>query len=675
MKFFRPSFLFSTSVTFLLGYAVLDIGHFVFSNLTFYEEFQRKRIVGMIQTVDLGHTLLHHDETEFLKKRLQESLTVHDIDFYFLKKKGKVIDWDSTDPPLEELLELIPEGPPGQKNFDGPLPYIAFRQGPYQLAVGISPRRVTYMKLIFEEHRLTLFFDISLVVILASAIAFFYFNDIRRLIKALKSPGKPKLSTLKPAIVEANVMLKGIKSYETHVHRLQQRQGILSRHIASALRTELDSGRIPPYQFRCTMVRTDINQYSTIYSEHPVEEFMSVINDFFSRASTVIARYNGYVTDFVGDEIIYYFKDDDHENSAAIAAAAIRDIHDVAKSIHALTSKQMGYPFTVKSAMACGSLRFGPHVSGFSLSGGVFVETVRILSQVDEKMENSAYLPSRLAHRIGPVSSTKIRKTVTLKGIPGETELYRITEYVPIEKALSDLDDENTRRLIYYRSPSTVIQILDAAREVPPELGMGVLKSLTQISYPFSEPEVAEAYLAFVHDLMSRDRESAYLLSFSITLSKVLVSRENYQHPMQEFLKQCLQASERRTVANAVEAMIHFEPDRNNEVLLKLLKHPDNRVAANTLIKMGMLNMGREVISGLNEMLDSNKPLFMASAAYAIGMLAQFHRNENPLLLETHGGFRLLMRKVRALSNHPDPMVQRQSRNAQDKFKPLAQAA
>jgi HEAT repeat protein len=136
-----------------------------------------------------------------------------------------------------------------------------------------------------------------------------------------------------------------------------------------------------------------------------------------------------------------------------------------------------------------------------------------------------------------------------------------------------------------------------------------------------------------------------------------------------------LNCPDRRTVANAVEALIHFEPEHFSDALLTLLKHPDNRVVANTLIKMGMIDMGRDVISGLAGMLDSPSPRFQASGAYAVGVLAEYHKSANPLLLETHRGFSMLLKKITSLVSHSDPMVRRQAVNSQGKFQSLRQAA
>jgi hypothetical protein len=319
--------------------------------------------------------------------------------------------------------------------------------------------------------------------------------------------------------------------------------------------------------------------------------------------------------------------------------------------------------------MACGSLRFGPHVNGFSLSGGAFVETVRILSQIEEKSENSVYLPSRLSLRLRGVCETELRKSVSLKGLPGVTELHKVAHFHELAPLIEQITPQSATALTYFRSATAVTSILKAAAHASPDLAMTVLKPLAQISHPFSDAVVRDCYLSTIERFYSAQNSKELPLSFLITLSRTLLSLETYDSKLQAILERCLESTDRRVVANAVETWMHFDPNHQSEAIAKLLKHHDNRVVANTLIKMGILDMGRQVIQGLNELLDSGEAKYMASGAYAAGILSSYHRATNPQLLETHLGFRQVMKKVRSLTTHPDDMVRRQALISQGKFK------
>jgi hypothetical protein len=219
------------------------------------------------------------------------------------------------------------------------LTYLSLQTRSYQLTLGMNRQAGAYLSRVLRENRLKLLFDVLVVALMAAAIAFYFFRDIRGVVDRLRSRGKKEFKDGSSSL-EANLMLQGLRSYENRVGRMQAQEHSLRRQISGSIRTELDSGRTAPYHFRCVMVRTDINQYSTIYATHPVERFMEVINDFFTRSSQVIDQYRGFVTEFVGDEIIYYFKEDDHENAAAVAAAAVRDINAIAAELHEETVRR-----------------------------------------------------------------------------------------------------------------------------------------------------------------------------------------------------------------------------------------------------------------------------------------------------------------------------------------------
>ena len=51
--------------------------------------------------------------------------------------------------------------------------------------------------------------------------------------------------------------------------------------------------------------------------------------------SHIVARYEGLVHEFVGDEVIFYFKDDDCKNSFMTALAAVFEINQAAARVSA----------------------------------------------------------------------------------------------------------------------------------------------------------------------------------------------------------------------------------------------------------------------------------------------------------------------------------------------------
>src|SRR5690606_6226579 len=138
----------------------------------------------------------------------------------------------------------------------------------------------------------------------------------------------------------------------------------------------------------------------------------------------IVSRYRGYVYEFIGDEVIYYFKDDEHDNSSVIAISAMRDINELAERMSDKTEAEYGYQFRIKSSIAYGVVRFGPLVNGFSLAGNPLIESVRVLSHVHEKSENTVLFDEVVNSRISAFCMTKELRVVMLKGLANARRLY-----------------------------------------------------------------------------------------------------------------------------------------------------------------------------------------------------------------------------------------------------------
>jgi class 3 adenylate cyclase len=675
----------SIAVTFALGYAISNFTHFFLANAFDYESWSRERVVGIVDEVRLGYILLKHGEVDGLRNRLAALRQAGTIDFYLVKRGGERLSFGNGGNTDEDWKAIDIPYVPNRIDVEKTFAYGTTAYGDYLLVVGIHQRRLQYLMEVFK--RTDFLADIAMVALMAIGIVLFFFRDILQLIRVMRVRDRKGLEKLRQSsTTEAVIMVEGFRAYERQLEGLKNERKSLRGSLRQAVRTELDLGKKPPYQFGCVMVRTDINDYSVIYSTFPVEEFMSLINEFFSLASEVVARYGGYVTDFVGDEIIYYFKEEEHVNAAAVAISAVRDIHQLAAALDARVREVRGYPFLVKSAVAPGVLRFGAQVNGFALSGGVFVETVRILSQVtspDEKAQNTVYLPDRLVSRVGLLCATEFRKAIELRGIPGLTQLHAVTEFVTCASLLSDLSQPVAKSLGHFRSDIDILAILKYGGENVRRKGayseiQAVVHALRSLRMPSSSILVQDAFLDFFEVLLDRDAEGAAagnegrllystLLSSVISLAQRLLARDLYGRRLNRLFMRCFSVSDHRTVANAIDAFIHFDPSASQAVFGELMSHSDQRVVANVLVKQGLIRLGGEVISGLRDMIQSEKNPFQASGCYAIGELAQYYRAEDLPFYETHLPFRDLLSEVVDLTRHADPTVRRQAERALEK--------
>lgn len=79
-----------------------------------------------------------------------------------------------------------------------------------------------------------------------------------------------------------------------------------------------------------TVLFSDINGFTTICEQHEPEELILMLSDYFSGMVDVIMKYDGYIKQYVGDEIMVIFgapdKSEDHATKAIQAAIEMRKV-------------------------------------------------------------------------------------------------------------------------------------------------------------------------------------------------------------------------------------------------------------------------------------------------------------------------------------------------------------
>jgi class 3 adenylate cyclase len=543
----------------------------------------------------------------------------------------------------------------------------------FVLLVGIRFDLALHFKEQFKARK-GVFLKLYLLLGLAVFATFAYlFKDIMRSVRNLGQRGRKSFETGTKS-KEAEMITRGFAAYENHASRLAEERDQLKWQVLPSLRTELQSGREPPYDFLCTLVRTDINNFSKIYNEFPVDEFTSTINDFFTDVSHVVSRYGGLIHEFIGDEVIFYFKDEDVGNSVAVALSAIRDINEIASEYNKRMLAERGYAFTVKSTFAHGSIRFRRFVNGFNLAGATLIETVRILSQVVEKSGNVVVFADRHLPLAEPISISTAYARVSLKGFSQEISLSQYLQHKPLSAFLSDREAHDLDDAFFYRSDAELEYFLDWIREHSTlKDAASVLKligTLRKFSVTRVSPRVMTALAELLEHLDSlfiepnpQDLEESLLriYSSSIRLIENLVPVENYDERFEHLLLQATQSDDRRVVANALDVLTRFRRESDGEFLDKLVKHDDNRVAANALVHEGQRHLSALVVRRLRRMLDTGKPTYTSSALYAIGELAAFHKAQDPIYYSTQLQFISLIHRLPEFLHHENVMVRRQA--------------
>ncbi len=576
----------------------------------------------------LGKTSLWDD----LRIQLDEAVKAQHIDFYVLHYKNSALWYGSYENSFNgdefapEILDKTVEVPAAVFHT------ITF--GPdYKLTLGIGKNEEWYVEKNMKAFTGILWEEAVYYTLVLTLVSLWVFRDLLIMLYRMRTG---KLTSLPTACTyESEILKRGLEGLAASNASLAHQSKTFENQLLPSLKKELLSGRKQPYDFHCTLVRTDINNFSDIFNSHDTTAFLSEINAFFSEVSHIVSRYNGLVHEFVGDEVLYYFKDEDHPNSFVMALSAIRDINEVATQFSERCQREKGYPFTVKSSLAHGKLRFGPLVNGFSFAGSILIETVRILSQVNERDGNVVFFDSRHLPKIAGYCQSVESMQTTLKGFNGTHTLHKYTGHTSLHQVLETLKHDN---LICYRSDDDLCAIIkylkDNHSNLAKEMVVYACGALRMSQATKSRSAVGPALYEWLlkveaYSAHSKRDEDYKVLSTIIGLVTRLAGPLEFTELYSEKLRLYLQHDDSRVIANTIEVLTHFDY-RENKLMRELLNHSDNRVCANSIIYFGRHELSRDIALRLKKMILSDKPDWVVSGLTAITELTAYHLERDP---------------------------------------------
>lgn len=468
---------------------------------------------------------------------------------------------------------------------------------------------------------------VSVLVVLIFA---YFFRDIARLIRQFSrgnvaSPEVLERSSNKAVSREAALLGKGLWAAKQERAEILRKRDLYGQQILPSFKKEIDSGREPPYDFSCTLVRTDINNFTPIFNSEHREHFTEKIRDFFKEVSIWVENYNGYVHQFVGDEILFYFKDEECENSVAAALGCLREVNRSAERI-SLSCQSVGYSFTVKSSLSAGEMRFAPFVNGFSIAGPPLIESVRLLNHVSDKSMNQICLPKALVFRAEGVVRAEFKEEVLLKGYSEPTQIYLVTEFQSL----------NASNLRSFRSDEDLLPFLQQNwRERPEGLYLHSFQ-LKKMKSALGSGPVLQALFQLAERLMNESSPLAQRC-----LANILVSipgfagtvRENRSQVMpdselQQRLKPFFAAADSRVVANAIEAWGRL--GLSVDCIREFVRSSEPRIRANAILFLADHDLA-EGMRELQLMLSDRSAAVRSSALFVHRELELKHKNLDPV--------------------------------------------
>lgn len=177
------------------------------------------------------------------------------------------------------------------------------------------------------------------------------------------------------------------------------------RTIANALIS--DRGLLEPVEGTATVLFIDVASFTKMTEVNGPRSVVGVLNAFFDEATATITRYDGVVTQFIGDAIMATFnlpvEDPEHATNAVRAAIDIID----------MTAKRTfdGERLTIRAGVATGPVIAGSVGGGGRQSYSLYGDTVNLsarLEAMNKKHGTHILLDTATAGRLSGIATCEI---------------------------------------------------------------------------------------------------------------------------------------------------------------------------------------------------------------------------------------------------------------------------
>lgn len=523
------------------------------------------------------------------------------------------------------------------------------------VTIGVNKNRYEYMKAIWEDQYKTIIQDAIVPVILALLVFMFFLKDILKLLGVIKTGSvAERLKSLEDISVrsqEALILKNSLRGYEVTLGKMEHERRLLSGQVLPSIRREILQNRKPPYEFNCTLVRMDINQFSNMFNQCDRDILLNQIHQYFERVTVIVSGYGGYVHEFVGDEVLFYFKDEEVKDSRNMALATVRDIFEMTSHFSDQFQKATKFPLIVKAACCHGTLRFGKLVDGFNLAGGILIETVRVLSQVHDKLENICVFSSLDPESVSPVAQMSKYGDYQLKGYSETISVWKVDQFHP------------HRHPQYWKSNKSLaywLKQFEKEMSVDPSRALSVLNEIYQSPTYEIHSDSIQLLTKQIQTFsgMKNEFEQSALETLT-SLLRVLPDNEELKQFLKDHVGQLLSTSSERVRANIIEVGAGI---LNAESLRKVMFHPSPRIRANALVLLARQQLSKEVIDQFHSLIHSIDPGYVASGLYALHETIVWYLEHNRVALEANVDMKQIYQYGISLRKSENISIARQAR-------------
>jgi len=357
----KKSFLVVFILLFWLGYSLIAVTSFVASLQELYQQERSKRIDRINYQTDLSMNFMINQHYNVLKQNLARAVELFQVDFAILEV------------PAEDPVVIAR---PGSEIFPGTnltitdgvvdrgsSTYRKIKVREATLLIGMDHRITFFLYTYLKYYFWKIVFDIFLVTAVSGSLIYFVLRDLIKLTRALAKGDVQSVKSINTQSIEAQILSSATQSFSNLTKELAWESQVFSNSLGSAITTELRKGTPIPQAFEVVLVRVDLNQYTQKFLATDIAKMVETINQYFAGAREIIERHSGLIYEYVGDEIIFFFKvktnfDETFKN-------AVFCVRDIFKQIEMLAVKD----FTVKASIAAGTLNFVKLDQGYAFTG------------------------------------------------------------------------------------------------------------------------------------------------------------------------------------------------------------------------------------------------------------------------------------------------------------------
>ncbi len=581
----------------------------------------------------LAATLLATGEVGILAQYLEDAAKANEIDYYLVKPAKGDPFYYHPGYSYEESYRDFEVGPVLLEGDGQGLLVNTVKLENGTLSVGTVLKRDNRQILdIMKLQRGKLLFSVVISILVTWMATKFGLQDILRFTKSLQSIRPKPMNPSEARSVEGQIILSTAQE-QAHQHlRLATSNQALSQSLSPAIRHELEIGSKPPRTYMAAVARVDINGYTQMFLERKSELVTEILNKYFEKANDVITRYRGFVYQYVGDEIVFHFKQDETTKGLSIESLALSAVRGLFEAADEMKSEleTKGVPFGVKGSIATGPLQFIKLDQGFAFAGVPLISSVRMLGKIEEREHNTVAMFVKDFSKAESVAVAHKRHQTTFKGFQENQEITEIQNFFPINQSLNEFDKES---LAYRRTDRDLTSIFEHIRKggghLNPENTRFLLNHVRGIPIHLTNEAVKASFLALLEDALHWPKEGNMILGALVSLAPSLFRGPQDKTQILSVLRQCLSFNDTRVQANAILAMDELSSGAIG--FRDYFTADSNRVAADAMLAEGRKEYTPEVHLSLKKLLRSQSDYHAASAVFVFAYLFDHHRRTNPV--------------------------------------------